>query len=398
MTGYDPVILFGIFVALVLNFINGLTDAAQGVATVVATRALSPGKAVFLTGVCNMFGPFVFTTAVATTIGTTIVSPGAMTPSTIIVGMLASIALVFSATRIGIPLSSSHALIGGLIGASIAGFGLSAVILPAAGMVLATFGWGVLGAVTGAVVLAALTAALHGDYRFALLVGAICGAALAIPLAIVFGLLKLTGLFVVVLFIFISPVLGATIAFLFDLLVTHLFRNSRQNRMKHVFTPLQILACLFQATGHGANDGMHAVGVITALLVSAGILSAFAVPTWVVLLSAIAIGLGTCFGGWKVVDRMAKGITKIRPYQGFCAGTSGSTTLAFVTMHGIPVSSNHVISGAIVGVGVTRGKNAVHWKVVREMMTAWVITIPLAAAVAWAVYMAFFSLLVPILP
>jgi PiT family inorganic phosphate transporter len=167
--------------------------------------------------------------------------------------------------------------------------------------------------------------------------------------------------------------------------------------MKHVFNPLQILACLFQATGHGANDGMHAVGAITALLVSAGILATFAVPTWVVLLSAIAIGLGTCFGGWKVVDRMAKGITKIRPYQGFCAGTAGSTTLAFVTLHGIPVSSNHVISGAIVGVGVTRGKNAVHWNVVREMMAAWVITIPLAAASAWAGYMAL-SLVLPLLP
>ncbi|HVP96873.1 inorganic phosphate transporter [Methanoregula sp.] len=397
MTGYDPVILFGIFVALVLNFFNGLTDAAQGVATVVATRALSPGKAVFLTGVCNMFGPFVFTTAVAATIGTAIVSPGAMTPATIIVGMLASITLVFSATRIGIPLSSSHALIGGIIGASVAAFGLSAVILPAESVILHVLAWGLFGALIGAIIIFFVMIALHGDVRLGLMVGAVCGAAMAVPILMVLGLLKLTGLFVVVLFIFISPVLGATIAFLFDLLVSHLFRTSRQNRMKRVFTPLQVLACLFQATGHGANDGMHAVGVITALLVSAGLLATFAVPTWVVLLSAIAIGLGTCFGGWKVVDRMAKGITKIRPYQGFCAGTSGSTTLAFVTTHGIPVSSNHVISGAIVGVGVTRGKNAVHWDVVRQMMTAWIITIPLAAVCAWAGYMVL-TLVTPVLP
>src|SRR5208283_1085407 len=389
MTIFDPVILFGIFIALVLNFFNGLTDAAQGVATVVATRALSPAKAVFLTGVCNMFGPFVFTTAVAATIGTAIVYPDTLTPATIIIGMLVSITLVFSATRIGIPLSSSHALIGGLIGSSVASFGLSAVILPEASVVLHVLAWGLFGGLFGAIIIFFVTAALHGDVRLALLVGAICGAALAIPILIVLGVLKVTGLLVVVLFILISPVLGAVIAFLFDVLVSHLFRTSRQDRMKRIFTPLQVLACLFQATGHGANDGMHAVGAITALLVSAGLLSTFAVPTWVILLSAIAIGLGTCFGGWKVVDRMAKGITKIRPYQGFCAGTSGSATLAFVTMHGIPVSSNHIISGAIVGVGVTRGKNAVHWDVIRQMMTAWVITIPLGATCAFIGYLLF---------
>ena len=389
MTGIDPVIVFGIVLALALNFLNGLADAAQGVATVVATRALSPVKAVFLTGVCNMAGPFIFTTAVAATIGTAIVNPDAMTPQTIIIAMLASTALVFCATRVGLPLSSSHALIGGLIGASVAAFGLSAVIYPAVSVIAGTFVWGLLGAVVGAIIVGGIAAALDGDTRLAILIGAICGAALAVPVLMVLGVLKITGLFAVVLFIFISPVLGATTAFLFDVLISHLFKNSRQNRMKRIFSPLQIVACLFQATSHGANDGMHAVGVITALLVSAGLLSTFAVPTWVLLLSAIAIGLGTCFGGWKVVDRMAKGITKIRPYQGFCAGTAGSSTLALVTMQGIPVSSNHVISGAIVGVGVTRGKNAVQWKVVREMMTAWVVTIPLAAACAWAGYMLF---------
>src|SRR5208337_852163 len=389
MTIFDPVILFGIFIALVLNFFNGLTDAAQGVATVVATRALSPAKAVFLTGVCNMFGPFVFTTAVAATIGTAIVYPDTLTPATIIIGMLVSITLVFSATRIGIPLSSSHALIGGLIGSSVAAFGLSAIIYPGWGIIVQVLGWGILGAILGAVAVACITAALHGDIRLAILVGAVCGAALTIPILMVLGILKITGLLAVVLFIFISPVLGAVIAFLFDVLISQVFKHSRRNRMKQIFTPLQIVACLFQATSHGANDGMHAVGVITALLVSGGILAAFAVPTWVLLLSAIAIGAGTCFGGWKVVDRMAKGITKIRPYQGFCAATAGSTTLALVTAQGIPVSSNYVISGAIVGVGVTRGKNAVQWRVVREMMTAWVITIPLAAICAFAGYLLF---------
>lgn len=389
MTGIEPVIVFGVVLALALNFFNGLADAAQGVATIVATRAISPLKAVFLTGVCNMLGPFIFTTAVAATIGTAIINPGALTPATIIIAMLASTTLVFCATRIGIPLSSSHALIGGLIGSSIAAFGIAAVIFPALSIVADTAIGGLAGAVTGAVVVGCIAAALEGDVRLALLIGAICGAALAIPILMVLGVLKITGLFAVVLFIFISPVLGATVAFVVDVLVSHLFRNSRQNRMKRIFSPLLVCTSMFQAAGHGANDGMHAVGVITALLVSAGLLSSFAVPTWVILLSSIAIGLGTCLGGWRVVDRMAKGITKIRPYQGFCASTAGSTTLALVTTEGIPVSSNHVISGAIVGVGVTRGKNAVQWKVVREMMTAWIVTIPLAATCAWAGYMLF---------
>ena len=149
---------------------------------------------------------------------------------------------------------------------------------------------------------------------------------------------------------------------------------------------MHILACLVQATAHGANDGQHAVGLITALLVSSGILVVFEVPTWVILASAVAIGLGTCFGGWQVVDKMAKEITKIRPYQGFCAATASSAILVMVTRQGIPVSSTHAINGAIIGVGATRGKNAVQWTVVREMMTAWVITIPLALALSWIVY------------
>jgi PiT family inorganic phosphate transporter len=156
--------------------------------------------------------------------------------------------------------------------------------------------------------------------------------------------------------------------------------------MRRIFQPLHVVACLFQAAGHGANDGQHAVGVITALLFSAGMLAAFDVPVWVVLLSAIAMGLGTCFGGWQVVDKMARKITKIRPYQGFCAATTGSGVLALVTVFGIPVSSTHVISGAIVGVGATRGKNAVQWDVVREMMAAWIITIPLALVVSFGAY------------
>jgi len=382
----EPFIVFGILLALVLNFVNGLNDASHSIATVVATKALSPKKAILLTAICNMFGPFLFTTAVAATIGTEIIHPGALTPLSIVVAMGTAILLVVVATRSGIPVSSSHAMVGGLLGAGIGVAGLSAVLLPGGGVYAGIVVAGIAGAAGGAIILGAVSASLGGELRPALSLGAVSGAAIVIPCLMVAGVLRLSGLVAIVLFIFISPILGMVAAFLFDVLISHLFGHSRQNRMHRIFQPLHAFACLFQAAGHGANDGQHAVGVITALLVSAGILSTFAVPTWVLLASAVAIGFGTCFGGWQVVDKMAKKITKIRPYQGFCAATTASSILAGVTKYGVPVSSTHVISGAIIGVGATRGKNAVQWDEVREMMTAWVTTIPLALVIALGGY------------
>ena len=387
MIGMEPLVLFGIILALALNFVNGLNDASHSIATVVATKALSPVKAVFYTAICNMIGPFLFSTAVAATIGTAIVTKGALTPVTIVVAMGASIVLVFVATRMGIPISSSHAMVGGLLGAGIGAVGFSAVILPNAETVFQVFFFACTGAVLGALVLAVICAAFEGDIRFGVMLGGVCGAGIIIPILMIAGIIQIHGLLAIVLFIFISPLIGMAGAFLFNVLVTQLIKHSRQNRMKRIFQPLHVLACLVQATAHGANDGQHAVGVITALLVSSGILLTFEVPVWVILASAVAIGLGTCFGGWEVVDKMAKEITKIRPYQGFCAATASSAILVMVTQQGIPVSSTHAINGAIIGVGATRGRNAVQWKVVREMMTAWVITIPLALVVSWTGYL-----------
>jgi inorganic phosphate transporter, PiT family len=382
----DSLVLFGIILALALNFVNGLNDASHSIATVVATKALSPGKAVLFTAICNMIGPFLFTTAVAATIGTAIVSKSGLTPFSIVVAMGAAIILVFVATRAGIPISSSHAMVGGLLGAGIAAAGLSVVILPDNGVLVQVVIYGLIGAVIGGIVLGLFTASFHEDIRLGAMLGAICGAALIIPVLMLAGVIKVSGLLAIVLFIFISPIIGMVSAFLLDILVSHLFRHSRRNRMTRIFQPFHVLACLVQATAHGANDGQHAVGVITALLVASGILMTFDVPSWVILTAAIAIGIGTCFGGWQVVDKMAKDITKIRPYQGFCAATASSAILVSVTQVGIPVSSTHAINGAIIGVGATRGRNAVQWKVVREMMTAWIITIPLAVTVAWVGY------------
>jgi inorganic phosphate transporter, PiT family len=386
MTGMEPLILFGIILALALNFVNGLNDASHSIATVVATKALSPIKAVFSTAICNMIGPFLFTTAVAATIGTAIVAKSGLTPHSIIVAMGTAIILVFVATRAGIPISSSHAMVGGLLGAGIAVAGFSAVILPSPESVAEVIFFGLIGAVTGAVCLGLFTASFKEDARSGAILGAVCGASLVIPALMLLGYIRITGLLAIVLFIFISPVISMVCAFVFDIIISHLFRFSRQNRMKRIFQPLHVLASLVQATAHGANDGQHAVGVITALLVSSGVLITFDIPLWVILASALAIGLGTCFGGWQVVDKMAKDITRIRPYQGFCAATMSSAILVMVTERGIPVSSTHAINGSIIGVGATRGRNAVRWQVVREMMTAWIITIPLAMVVAYTGY------------
>jgi PiT family inorganic phosphate transporter len=383
----EPFILFGIILALGLAFVNGLNDASHSIATVVATRALSPAKAVFLTAVCNMLGPFVFTTAVAATIGTAIITHDALTPLSLIVAMGSAILLIFVATRAGLPISSSNAMVGGLLGAGVGAVGFSAIILPGSANVIQVFFFACTGAVLGSVVLALICVAFEGDIRSGILLGAVFGAGIIIPLLMIAGVLQIKGLFAIVLFIFISPLVGMAGAFLFSVLVSQVIKHSRQSRAKRTFQPLHVLACLAQATAHGGNDGQNAVGLITALLVASGFLTTFSIPLWVVLLAATAIGLGTCFGGWQVVDKMAKGITKIRPYQGFCAATASSGILVMETMYGIPVSSTHAINGAIVGVGATRGKDAVQWMVVREMMRAWIITIPLAFVCSFLVYL-----------
>ena len=382
----DLLIITGIALALMLNFVNGVNDASHSIATVVETRALSPLKASVSSAIANFIGPFVFTTAVAATIGTELVVPGAMTPLSLVVAMLVSIMLILAATHIGLPVSSSHALIGGILGTGVAVAGLSALILPPAAMIRALVLFSLTGAGIGALILSILAYYLEEGIRPALVLGVIFGISVTIPLMILAGLLVLSGILAIIVFIFISPVIGFIAAFLFDLLVSHLFRFSRQNRMRRIFQPLQVAASLFQAAGHGANDGQHAVGVICALLLAGGLIPLFTVPLWVIILSAAAIALGTSFGGWKVINKLAKEITKIRPYQGFCAATSGGAVLAMVTTYGIPVSSTQVMSGSIVGVGATRGVKAVKWEVTRRMMEAWVVTIPLAFALSWSAY------------
>ncbi len=387
----DAIIVAGITLALLFNFVNGLNDAGNSIAIMVATRALSPGKAALLAAAGNLVGPFLLTTAIAMTIGIGIIEPAVLTPELIISALVAAVALVIIANLSGLPVSSSHALIGGLIGAGLAAAGLEAIILPTPETVLLLSFYAALGGISGALAVGGVALLFGEDFKIGALAGAALGVSVTVLVLMVGHVLPITGILAIVLFIFVSPSLGFFVAFGFDVAVSWAFRRSRQDRMRRIFQPLQVAAGGFQAIGHGSNDGQHAVGVIAALLFSAGLTSSFLIPPWVLISSAIAIAAGTSFGGWRVVEKVAKKITKIRPYQGFAASGSGGGVLALITLYGVPVSSSHVISGSVIGVGATRGLNAVRWEAVRDIVVAWLVTIPLAVTVSFIIYWGAFA-------
>lgn len=383
----EPLIILAIGLALLFNFVNGLNDAGNSIATVVATRALTPLHALILAAICNVAGPFLLTTAIAKTIGTGIVAPGIFTPLMLAIALTAGVVLVTLFTIRGYPISASHALVGCMMGAAMAAAGPSVVLWPSIQSVISLVSVGLIGAVCGSLYLGIISWLLHGSVRLGLIAGAVGGYALIIPALMVLGMLEVHGLLAILSFIVISPVLGFLGAFFFDLVITYLFRFSRQSRRRRIFLPLQVIAGGMQAVGHGANDGLHAVGIIGAILIAGGLTTEFTTPFWVMIASALAIGAGTVLGGWKVITRMAKSITKIRPYQGFCASTAGGSVVSILTIAGIPSSSSHIISGSIVGVGATRGIRAVDWTTVREIVTTWIVTIPLSSAAAYMLYL-----------
>ncbi len=378
----EIVILAGVLLALLFNFANGLNDAANSIATIIATKALTPIQAVVLAGIFNLVGPLLFTTAIAKTIGKGIVDPVFLTPELIFVGLIGAVLWVLATSYFGIPVSSSHALIGGLLGAGIAGAGFSAILWPTAEVLKLVIVYGLIGAGIGAFILAAL-AVYHGENLTSYIgVGALIGVTLTFPLLIATGVLEISGILAVLVFIVVSPMLGLISAFVFALLVVRTVRNHPPRRLGGIFRNLQIFSGSFQAIGHGSNDAQNAMGIITALLVAGGLLTEFDVPLWVILASSLAISLGTLLGGWRVIDKMANKITKIRPYQGFCASTSAGAVLSLMTGFGVPVSTTHATTGAIMGVGASRGYSAVKWGIVREIVAAWILTIPAAAVVA----------------
>ena len=383
----DTLILAGIVLALLFNFVNGMNDATNSIATVVATRVLSPLRAVAMAAFFNMIGPLLFTTAVAKTIGKGIVDPMYLTPLVIVVGMFVAVLWVYFSTHLGIPISATHALVGGLVGSAAAYAGIGVIILPSAGTIIGLFLYAAIGSGIGMIVSFLIGRITKDESMLPVLVtGAIFGAALSVPFVIITGLLKISGLFAIIVFIVLSPLLGFIITYIFSLFFIRWFRNKNPKKMNFLSKKLQIFSSAFYSIGHGSNDAQNGMGVITAILVAGGMLTEFIVPVWVILISCAAIALGTLLGGWDVVKTMAKKITHLRPYQGFCAETSGGVVLSFITAFGVPVSTTHAITGAIMGVGATRGASAVHWDIIRRIVTAWIITIPLTAICAYACF------------
>jgi PiT family inorganic phosphate transporter len=314
-----------IAVALIFDFLNGLHDAANSIATVVSTRVLSPHIAVAWAAFFNFIAFLFFGLHVAQTIGTGIISPDLVDWRVIFGALMGAITWNLITWWGAIPSSSSHALIGGLIGAGAAKGGLSAVVW-----------WGTLKTVA----------------------------------AIVW-----------------SPLLGFGLALLLWLIVAWLLRRSMPFAVDRKFRMLQLGSAALYSIGHGANDAQKTMGIIASLLFAQGFLGRdFYVPFWVVLSCQLAMGLGTLMGGWRIVRTMGSRITRLKPVQGFCAETAGAMTLYLATSFGVPVSTTHTITGAIMGVGAARRVSAVRWGIAGSILVAWVITIPAAAIIGALFY------------
>jgi PiT family inorganic phosphate transporter len=318
--------LFGLVaVALLFDFLNGLHDAANSIATIVSTRVLRPRYAVAWAAFFNFVAFLFFGLHVARTIGTGIVAADVVDPRVVFGALMGAIVWNVATWRLGIPSSSSHALIGGLVGAGVAKAG------------------------GGAIVWAGLTKT---------------GAAIVL-----------------------SPLTGFLLALLLVLAVSWTFVRSTPLAVDTTFRTLQFVSAALYSLGHGGNDAQKTMGIIAVLLYSQGLLGAeFHVPFWVVLACQAAMALGTLFGGWRIVRTMGSRITRLTPVQGFCAETGGAATLFMATGLGVPVSTTHTITGAIVGVGAARKVSAVRWNVASGIVVAWVVTLPAAALVAAVFY------------
>ena len=317
------VVLIGL--ALIFDFMNGFHDAANSIATVVSTRVLKPQQAVVWASVFNVIAIFVFHLKVASTIGKGTIDPSIVDHYVIFGALIGAIFWNIITWYYGIPSSSSHALIGGLVGAALAKSGPNSLI------------W--------------------------------------------------SGVGKTVLFIFVSPILGFLLGALLMVAVSWLCNRASPRRVEKVFRRLQLLSAAAYSLGHGGNDAQKTIGIIWMLLIAAGMSDPSAsVPVWVIGCCYLSMGLGTMFGGWRIVKTMGQRITKLNQASGFCANSGGALTLFLATYLGIPVSTTHTITGAITGVGATHGTKKVRWGVAGGIVWAWVLTIPasaLMAAIAW---------------
>ena len=319
------ILCFLIAVALAFDFMNGLHDAANSIATVVATRVLPPGLAVLWAAFFNFAAFFVFGVAVANTIGKGIISPEIISDAVIFGALMGAISWNVITWLKGIPSSSSHALVGGLLGAGVAKAGVDVIVLK--------------------------------------------------------GVTKTVSA------IFLSPMVGFTLALVLVLVVSWLFVKINPARADWVFRRLQLVSAAAYSLGHGGNDAQKTMGIIAVLLYSRGLLGEeFYVPFWVVITCYVTIALGTLCGGWRIVHTMGSKITRLSPQQGFCAETGGAITLFIATHFGVPVSTTHTITGSIIGVGAARRASAVRWNVARGIVLAWFVTIPACAAMGAGFY------------
>jgi len=306
-----------IIIALIFDFVNGFNDSANSVATVIGTRVLRPIHAVTLSAAANFAGPFIFGVAVATTIAKGIVSPDEITVYMIIGGLAGAITWSSLCTYFGLPISNSHSLIGGIMGAGIAGLGFEELVL------------------------GGLTKVFAG--------------------------------------IIIAPIGGMIFGIALAGVIIWIFARRRPAVVNRTFGRLQIISSAWFALTHGANDGQKTMGIIVLILFSADLISEIHMPLWVIIAAAAAMGLGTFFGGYKVIKTLGVKVTRLKPYQGFAAETGGGLMLAVFAIFGIPASTTHAITGTIMGAGAARRKRAVRWKVSRQIIFSWLITIPGAA-------------------
>ena len=314
--------IVAIIIALIFDFVNGFNDSANSVATVIGTRVLKPLHAVALSAAANFIGPFVFGVAVATTIAKGIVSPDEITVYMIIGGLAGAIAWSSLCTYFGLPISNSHSLIGGIMGAAIIGLGFETLVY------------------------GGLTKVFAG--------------------------------------IIIAPIGGIVFGMVLAGIIIAVFARRKPAVVNRTFGRLSIISSAWLALTHGANDGQKTMGIIVLILFSADLISEIHMPLWVILAAASAMSLGTFFGGYKVIKTLGLKITRLKPYQGFAAETGGGIMLAAFAILGIPASTTHAITGSVMGAGAARRIRAVRWKVSRQIIFSWVITIPGAAGLAIA--------------
>ena len=313
-------IAFIVAIALTFDFVNGFHDAANSLATVVATRVLTPAKAVLLAAFFNFVAAFFLGTSVAATIGRGFVNTQIVTPHVILAGLVGAITWNLLTWYLRLPVSSSHGLIGGYAGAAVAKAGLGGLVV--------------------------------GKWPSTLA------------------------------FIVVAPIIGLTLGYALMIIVYWCFRRFSPARMDHWFRHLQILSASLLSCAHGTNDAQKSMGIIAAVLFASGLQDSFHVPGWVIFSCAAAMGLGTLSGGWRVVHTMGTRLTRLRPRSGFCAETGAAASILFATWLGLPVSTTHVVTGAIAGVGSIQRVRAVRWTVATDILIAWVLTIPAAAIVA----------------